>query len=437
MHKITRQQALERWEALPDSLKEAIFSESNTSIVWQIGVFNHLPEEKISTMAMIVGDVILGFIHSVDLAKEISESLNINIEIANSIAREIDRKIFLPVKPDLEKNYSPVVELPEIKKTDEVKNEKVSGPKSAEITKPVPVDEIIKKAVPITSAPATIIPKVETTTAVPAPISSEKPFILHQETEVKQVAPKAKTTTAAPSIGWFSFGKKTTSTPQSPVKVELETFGQKIEEKKQPVMAKTEIPKQRVVHYREVETPSTFGKAPQPQNQPVNNTFGQIQPASQLPKENPISNYVKPPFEITSRPSYPKNETPKPFNAVQDKALNQNRTIDAVQNKPLAQQEQSKPFGQIQNNQVAEPIFKITETPKPQARPEPTAKPFDVNQNKTINSIPSNNAQNNSFAPTQSQSTQPKIVNFDSSEQPEKKESGVKLEGNVIDLSKK
>jgi len=103
----------------------------------------------------------------------------------------------------------------------------------------------------------------------------------------------------------------------------------------------------------------------------------------------------------------------------------------------LAQQEQSKPFGQIQNNQVAEPIFKITETPKPQARPEPTAKPFDVNQNKTINSIPSNNAQNNSFAPTQSQSTQPKIVNFDSSEQPEKKESGVKLEGNVIDLSKK
>ena len=49
----------------------------------------------------------VGFIHPEDLAKEIKDALNLNPEIANSIADEIDRKIFNPIRTDLEKIYSP------------------------------------------------------------------------------------------------------------------------------------------------------------------------------------------------------------------------------------------------------------------------------------------------------------------------------------------
>ena len=78
MLKIPRQQVLERWDVLPNNLKEALCSDPNSGIVWQIGALNHLPEEKISMMATIVGDVIFGFLHSDYLAREIQESLNLN-----------------------------------------------------------------------------------------------------------------------------------------------------------------------------------------------------------------------------------------------------------------------------------------------------------------------------------------------------------------------
>ena len=98
MLKIPRQQVLDRWDTLPDNLKEALSSESNSDIVWQIGALNHLTGGKISMMATIVGDVIFGFLHSEDLAREIQESLNLNSQIANSISHEINRKIFAPIR---------------------------------------------------------------------------------------------------------------------------------------------------------------------------------------------------------------------------------------------------------------------------------------------------------------------------------------------------
>ena len=98
MLKISKQQALNRWDILPDNLKEALFSESNADILWLICEAQHIPEQKIYTIATIAGDVILGFLHSEDLAKEIRTTLNLNPEIANSIANEIDRKIFVPIR---------------------------------------------------------------------------------------------------------------------------------------------------------------------------------------------------------------------------------------------------------------------------------------------------------------------------------------------------
>jgi hypothetical protein len=306
MLKIPRQRVLERWDTLPDNLKEALFSESNSSIVWQIGTLNHLSEEKISIMATIVGDVIFGFLHPDDLTREIQETLNLNPKIANSISREINRKIFAPLRSDLEKIYSPVTIMPEIKLPTkpevEAKIEKEIEPKPLVEIKPeaeIKPKIEIKPEVEPKPAPLPTIPPVPAPTIPPTTIPSEKPFILQQETEPKPVGEKKRV--SPPIIGWFK-KEKPRPAAEAPIKVELEIFGQKAEEKKEPIVAKTEAPKQKVIHYREVEMPTPFGKA---QGEP----FGK--PGIQPPKETqpPKTEVPMPPAIEAEKPVLPQEET--------------------------------------------------------------------------------------------------------------------------------
>lgn len=253
MLKISQQQISERWDILPMSLREALYSPEYGKTIWKIGTEYRLDDRKIGIITGIAGYIVLGFIPFEDLAKEIRESLNFNPEIANSIAREIDRKIFSPIKSDLEKVYSPVAELPEIKP--EIKPEPEPAlPVQPKIEPPM-VSPVELKPIPLTELPKA---------AEPTPVSPEKPFIIQQETEAEPVAEKKKVT--LPAIGWF---KKAIPKTEAPVKVELEIFGPKVEEKKEPTIAKTEAPKQKVIHYREVEGATPFGKPlEKPQGKP-------------------------------------------------------------------------------------------------------------------------------------------------------------------------
>lgn len=113
MPNITKQQALFRWDILPMNLREAIFSERNAEILWQICELQHLPEDRIYRVATLAGDVIMGFIHPEDLAREIQEQVGLKFEVAEIIANEIIKKIFAPIRSDIDKIYSPIVEVPE------------------------------------------------------------------------------------------------------------------------------------------------------------------------------------------------------------------------------------------------------------------------------------------------------------------------------------
>ena len=107
MLKISRQQVLQRWDALPQNLREALFSEYNSGILWRICEEQHLSEDKIFKVAALTGDVIMGFMHPEDLSDEIKKELVINAEIASSISRQIDRKIFTLIRSDIDKIYAP------------------------------------------------------------------------------------------------------------------------------------------------------------------------------------------------------------------------------------------------------------------------------------------------------------------------------------------
>ena len=261
------------------NLREALFSEYNAETLWRICEGQHLSDDKIEKVATLVGDVILGFLHPEDLAQEIRKDINIVPEIANVIASEIDRKIFTPIRSDLEKVYSPAVALAEegAPPSAEVETEE-RGPEIIESEKPT-VTEIRKPEAPIKIVEEKEVeqpvlsraegPKIITPEEKPEEIQYEevqlpkeielskaiedRPLILHKETELK---PLSDTKKSLKSLGGlFDFLKKGKEKKEErPVRAEvegIETKPPKIEEIK-PVETKV-----KVVNYTETPEQET------------------------------------------------------------------------------------------------------------------------------------------------------------------------------------
>ncbi|MBU6500460.1 MAG: hypothetical protein KGJ89_01350 [Patescibacteria group bacterium] len=104
---VTQNQALERWDNIPDVLREAMVSEANSDFIWKTCGNEHLPEEQINYVVRIFGHVILGFIHPEDMAGELKE-LGIVPQAADTIAGAINKRIFDPLKADIMSVHEPI-----------------------------------------------------------------------------------------------------------------------------------------------------------------------------------------------------------------------------------------------------------------------------------------------------------------------------------------
>jgi len=286
MIQISKQQVLKKFDALPQNLKEALFSEHNANLLWQICGGQHLTEDKISVIATIAGDVILGFIHAEDLAKEIKNELGINQEIANTIALEIDRKIFGPIRNDLEKVYSMPAEEKEIeaealdlrKKTAEQRLEEAVVPAAeAGVSGKTEVKSVAEsvsagaegpKIVGAEEKPIVgekIEKKKEKIENLSAEMAEAGPMIIHKEAEFKPLSADKKSLGGL--FGFLRKDKERKSEAITAAKAQVELGGQPLEEQgagfgqqpaetEAPKVARTEIPKVRVVHYSEVPMPT-------------------------------------------------------------------------------------------------------------------------------------------------------------------------------------
>ncbi len=260
MIKISQNQALKRWGTLPDILKESIFSAYNAEILWRVCENQHLSEDKIDKVAVVTGDVLMGFLHPEDFAQEIHEALNINIEIAKAIAMEIDRKIFSPLKKELEKVYQPIVleseelvldlkkkmadfsfkviedEVPQENKIDLKIVSASEKPKAEPITISfeTPPTESISPTEPIIS--------IESAEKNEAP-KEQGPLIIHQEAGFKPLSGKLKSLG-----GMFNFlrSKDESKKEDAPVKAELQFGGEfeAVEEKKEEYKPEIKIEEQ-------------------------------------------------------------------------------------------------------------------------------------------------------------------------------------------------
>ncbi|MFA5013619.1 MAG: hypothetical protein WC520_03620 [Candidatus Paceibacterota bacterium] len=86
------------YKTLPEDLKEAIFSERNNEIIYNICSKLGLDEEKISIVAKYTGRVLMGLLSLKDFPVTLELELNIDENLANQISISIDNSVFKHLK---------------------------------------------------------------------------------------------------------------------------------------------------------------------------------------------------------------------------------------------------------------------------------------------------------------------------------------------------
>jgi len=254
MPEIAQKLALKRWDILPENLKEAIFSELNSEILWSIGQSKNLPEEKIAIIAKTAGDVLLGFIKPETniIAQEITERAAISADLAMEIAGELENKIINQFKDELnsfriylEKNPATPVPFtgPSFGQKEELKIDSLTPPvskKKSESMNSASRNLLEAEAEPAGSefTGASFGQTQGAETPVMSP--SAEPFILHEEKPLFT----AEKDSEKPSI-LFQAQAPTKAPAQKPAKARIET----------PNENDSDSNDVRVVHYSEFRTP--------------------------------------------------------------------------------------------------------------------------------------------------------------------------------------
>lgn len=249
---ITEQELDKRFDSLSNKLKEALTSERSLSAVDQICEKNKITEEdRLTTIHQLVGLTILGLIHSYDLGSEINEALSLdNPKFGIAIAEELNAKVFLPIKTELENGYHPLTVASSIKdsilekkptpdsrppevmqgKSDSSSQPKVmplsnkgvtsySAPTAPATPKPTILSDVgwskasstgpgitLTPAIPIATKASAPMPSTPPTPSMPAPTPAPKPsepvpVMLHEDTTFKAAEKNAKFTFSQPGAG--------------------------------------------------------------------------------------------------------------------------------------------------------------------------------------------------------------------------------------------
>lgn len=101
----TQEELVNRYEKLPQALKDAIFSEVNAEKMYALGKRNGLTIDQMGSVTSETGYVILGIAHPKDFVRNLKQKLNIDQEKVRQIAEDINREIFRPIREHLKDLY--------------------------------------------------------------------------------------------------------------------------------------------------------------------------------------------------------------------------------------------------------------------------------------------------------------------------------------------
>ncbi len=217
---------LQRYKSLPIDIKNTILSYATAEDIFRAGTTNHLSDEKISSLATITGQVLMGLIHFDDVEKTIQKTLNIDGRLAVNLNQVLNEKIFAQFRNEIRDIYDPMINsidisvIPEDKKI-ETTTIPLETPNENKLTK--------EKIILIKEGSFEMGSK------------EEKPLIIHEE---KPAASEPAITKPMKTFSPFGFFRsKAGPEEKTAVRVRVETPEKKKEEVK------------RVVHYSEFRTP--------------------------------------------------------------------------------------------------------------------------------------------------------------------------------------
>lgn len=258
MIKISREEFIKRYDALPENLRQAILSDESVDMLWTIGGAHHLSEDRIGKVAGVIGYIILGLVHLEDLVKEIVIEVGVDRRLAEEIAREIKLKILNPLIPQLQQLYH---------------YGSTGSPQagSAPLTTSGPAPSTGTAAAPVAPPQPAIIKPVFAPGGQGAPLversrprgetraGQDTPFILHEEQkEIEQARPIGETLVRPSFYEAGASSKEQVVWTEKPQTARLEigpSAGLGQEERREPQVGKTETPPIRIVHYSGPQTP--------------------------------------------------------------------------------------------------------------------------------------------------------------------------------------
>lgn len=288
----------ERWNVLPNTLRDAVFSPLNDEAMDSTAKDNHLSDIKSKKLSELCLYVLLGIINSEDLYKEIRDGLQIDPRLALEIYHQVDKKIFESIRKEIEDNFirfkigaikesevsqsQPIASQVVLKKESpeiiNLKNESENAPQPIKLKidtgipsekpkEPAPVSlgdiSIIQTEMP---SAMPVAPK-SSSQPVPQPSVPEGPFMLHKKEESQSVSETQTAKNFGPSsYGGFlgstmkSFGVQKPQDSVSSAKIEM-PFGSKLsdnqnEQKIVPVVVKKyEQEPAKTIHYSAYKSP--------------------------------------------------------------------------------------------------------------------------------------------------------------------------------------
>ncbi|HDO23726.1 MAG TPA: hypothetical protein ENG99_00740 [bacterium] len=98
MKNYTEQELKEKYQQLPEEIKEAMFGDDMENAMRKIADKHKIDEDGIYEIESAARMVMFGMIRFKDFAKHISESAGVSGDIAAQIQREIDEGIFAKIR---------------------------------------------------------------------------------------------------------------------------------------------------------------------------------------------------------------------------------------------------------------------------------------------------------------------------------------------------
>lgn len=102
----SRQQLMSMYRALPQDLKEALYSIDTTQAIQAVSRAYGLHVDQMGELSNAIGQVMLGALHPRDFTKQLKSELGIDEQKASALTREVNLTVFTKIRESLKRIHS-------------------------------------------------------------------------------------------------------------------------------------------------------------------------------------------------------------------------------------------------------------------------------------------------------------------------------------------